>query len=425
MSTRSTWLLGVLTLIALAVLMACGSHYSASSDGLVIAPSLGSGVIQAFSFSLSNGHTAQIHTSPAIPGPPSQGSVGAIILDPAGAFAYVTTSNTPNPSTDPCTSTNAIATYKVNSDGTVAAIGSQTFAGLNANNQPVALAMDSAGKFLFVAQSAACVPGDPTSLIAGVVSVFSIGSNAALTEVSGSPFAVPLTIGGATANPRALAVTPTTFPRLNAVCSSGQSVPTTEFLYVVDAANNRVWNFGVDISSGVLGAPGGSGFSTGSVPSGVAVDACNRFVYVTNKNSNNISSYTICNGTTTSSPTCLAQDGSLVEVGTPVSAANGPGPVAVDPLGNYLYVVDQQSNAISGYRISQVAGSLSPLSPATVATGQNPVAITIRADDNWLFVPNYGSASISQYALTPATGALSPAGTGITTDNFPAGVAVK
>src|SRR5437016_3539193 len=96
MSIRFPWLLGVLLLVSIALLMACGSHYSASSDGLVIVPSLGSGVVQSFSFNLSSGHASAINTPPAIPGPPAQGAPTSIILDSAGAFAYVTTTHLTN-----------------------------------------------------------------------------------------------------------------------------------------------------------------------------------------------------------------------------------------------------------------------------------------------------------------------------------------
>ena len=70
-------------------------------------------------------------------------------------------------------------------------------------------------------------------------------------------------------------------------------------------------------------------------------------------------------------------------------------------------------------------GTLTALSPATVATGTTPDSIAIRSDDTWLFVANYNSASISQYSITPATGTLNPTATAIATDNLPLGVAVK
>jgi 6-phosphogluconolactonase (cycloisomerase 2 family) len=285
--------------------------------------------------------------------------------------------------------------------------------------------MDSAGKFLFVANGATCVqPGVPS--IPGTISVFSIGSNASLTGVSGSPFAIPVTLGGPPANPMALAITPTVFPALHAACS-GTAAPTTEYLYVADAANDVLWEFSVDTSSGVLGTPLNNssvpGFATGSVPSGVAVDACNKFVYAANQNSNNISAYTICNGGPASSATCQSSNGNLVPVpASPFPAGNGPAAIATDPLANFVYVVNKQVNTVSGYRISPATGTLG--TPSTVGTGTTPVSIAIRSDDNWVFVTNYGSASVSEYSLTPASGSLSPQAP-ITTDNFPYGVAVK
>ncbi len=428
MSTRFAWVLGLLVLVFVGLLVACGSHFSPSSDGLLLVPSLGSAVVQTFSFNLSSGHSSSINKPRPIPGPPSQGSVASIILDPAGAFAYLTSSSTPNPVQSPCTTINSLATYKVNSNGTLTAIGTTTLG----SNPPAALAMDSAGEFLFVANSATCaLPG--TSTIAGAISVFSIGSNASLTEVTGSPFAIPAALAGAPANPVALAITPTIFPALNAAfpalnaACSGTAAPTTEYLYVADAANDALWEFSVDTSSGVLGKPPNHAsvpsFAASSVPSGIAVDACNRFIYAANQNSNNVSAYTICNGGPASSATCQSSDGSLVPVpASPFAAGNGPAAVAVDPLGNFVYVVNKLANTLSGYRISPASGSLGNAS--TVTTGSTPVSIAIRGDDNWVFVTNYSSANVSEYSLTPATGGLSPQAP-ITTGNFPFGVAVK
>ena len=99
--------------------------------------------------------------------------------------------------------------------------------------------------------------------------------------------------------------------------------------------------------------------------------------------------------------------------------------MVIDPFGNHLYVVDTLSNQISGYKISQVEGTLTPLGSPTVATASKPVAIAIRSDDSWLFVTNYNSSSVSQYSITPASGMLAPASIGITTDTFPWGVAVR
>jgi DNA-binding beta-propeller fold protein YncE len=301
--------------------------------------------------------------------------------------------------------------------------------------------MDPAGKFLFVADRATT---DGTGLyVPGAVSVFAVGSAGNLTEVPGSPF---FTSGTATTVPQSstdivsVAPTPTVFPGTgingvqNAVCSAaGISPPTSQYLYAVDKLGNQVFEFQVDPSTGVLSNPSNASsvpaFATDTTPVGVAVDACDRFVYVSDSQTNKVSAYTICNGTATQSSTCTAlSPGALVPVsGSPFSlsgSANGAGPLVVDPYGNNVYVLGTLSNTVSPLKISPVSGSLTALTPATVATGSGPTSIAIRGDDNWLFVTNYNSATVSQYSITPATGSLSvlPA---IGTDNYPWGVAVK
>ena len=444
MSKRFAWLLGVLALLSIGLLVACGTKYSASSDGLVIVGSQGSNVVQSFSFNLGNGHVAQISNPPATAAQPS-----AMAIDPTGAFVYTIVSLSSGFSCGSnAQATAGIESFALNSGGTVSTGNCTPLAQENVLIQgtatselvdvvPSTVVVDPAGKYLFVANRA--TSDSALRSVPGSVSVFAI-SNGGLTEVAGSPFftstpAMTQIQGGA--DLVAVAVTPTVFPTLNAVCSTsvGTNPPTSQFLYVTDVVGNVVWEFMVDPSSGVLSNPPNFGqvgsFPTHSVPSGVAVDACDRFVFVANMTSNNIDAYTICNGTSTQAPapTCpptQGGDGSLVPVAnSPFSltgGANGPGPIVVDPFGNAVYVVDTASSMVSTFRISPVSGSLS--AGPVVATGAQPRSIAVRSDDNWLFVANYGSNNLSQYSITPATGALSPQPT-ISTDNSPWGVAVK
>src|SRR2546430_4103300 len=116
MSTRYGWLLGFLILVLVAALAACGSHYSASSDGLVIVPSQGSAVVQSFSFNLSNGRAAAISNPPTVNGTPR-----AIILDSAGSYAYVASSLSCSNASLSGAVQGVISSYKVNSNGSLAA----------------------------------------------------------------------------------------------------------------------------------------------------------------------------------------------------------------------------------------------------------------------------------------------------------------
>jgi hypothetical protein len=51
---RRFWLLGLLGLILAGLLVAC-SNYNASTDGLMVVGSQGSGLLQSFSFNLNTG----------------------------------------------------------------------------------------------------------------------------------------------------------------------------------------------------------------------------------------------------------------------------------------------------------------------------------------------------------------------------------
>ncbi len=195
----------------------------------------------------------------------------------------------------------------------------------------------------------------------------------------------------------------------------------------------------MNTSTGALTAPPGFGspqiVTAGSRPSGVTVDPCDRFVYVSNAISNNVSAFRICTSATANTiPPCIADNGQLFAItGSPYSLSNGaqgPGPLVVDVYGNYLYVLDTGTstgtgtNTISPFRISPVTGALTIMNPATVATGQGATSIVIRPDDNWMFVTNFIAATVSQYAIAPGTGQLSPQ-LPINTDNYPYGIAVK
>ena len=427
MSTRF-WLLGVVGLMFLALLAACGSKYSASSDGLVLVGSQGSNVIQTFSFNLGTGHVAGISGPPSTSTQPS-----SMVVDATGSYAYVILA--PATTGDPYT----IGIFKVDSGGTLTQSGDGiplNVGPTGVNVVPNMISRDAAGKFLFVADRA--TTDSAQQHVPGSVSVFTLGSGGSLSEVAGSPFftSPPPFLQQSTVDIVSVAATPTVFPSIGlngtqaAVCSvPGNNPPTTEYLYAVDGLGNQVFEFEVDTSSGTLGIPVGltaiQSAPTDQVPVSIAVDPCDRFAYVSNSLTNKVSGYTICSALLAGTCDFIGQ---LVPVaGSPFSlsgSANGIGPLVVDPFGNTVYVVGTLSNTVSPLKISPVSGSLTALSPATVATGSKPTSIAIRGDDNWLFVTNYQSASVSQYSITPATGTLS-ALAAIQTENNPWGVAVK
>ena len=151
MSKRFGWLLGVAVLVAFGLLVACGSNYDPSSNGLAIVGSQGSGLIETFSFNLFNGHLTPIDNTPIDTSNETcilKGLPTSMVVDRQGAFAYailLTNSLCSGSAT-------GIQAFKANSSGSTTAVGSLVpfHAGL-APVVPNTMVMDAAGKFLFVA----------------------------------------------------------------------------------------------------------------------------------------------------------------------------------------------------------------------------------------------------------------------------------
>jgi 6-phosphogluconolactonase (cycloisomerase 2 family) len=429
MRTRFTWVLAVAALVSAGIMLACSTNYSSSSNGLVVVSTQTDYVMDSFSLTLGNGHISQIYNQQ---GPPTNGIPTAVVLDPAGANAYVVVTK----STYVNDSSTGVESFPVNSDGklgsgTTTVLHTLTYTPPNTSLaeavpvMPAAVAIDSSGKLLFVADSQ--TSDSSGNSVPGAISVLSVGSNGALTEISGSPFLLSELPGSTTTtltaipSASALAVTPTVFPASYSACS-GNVPPTTENLYVTDSNNYVVLNYSVS-SAGALKLI--SENATGKVPSGVTVDPCNRFVFVSNgQPDNTISAFTICSSVNL--PTCTLGDYSLIPVGgSPFPAGgNAPGPLMMDAYANFLYVLDTGQSSISVFKVGTTTGALTVSTPATVATSSFPTSMAIRSDDSWMFVTNLNSSTLSEYSITPATGVLTPQ-TPLQTDPLPWGVAVK
>jgi 6-phosphogluconolactonase (cycloisomerase 2 family) len=431
MRTRFAWIAGILVLVSIGALMACSDKYTSHSDALVVVSTYtGDAVMETFSLDLGNGQMTQINN---VNGPPTAGAATVVLLDPPGAYAYVLLSQNST-----VIGGTGIARYPVNSDGTLgASLGTFTLSNTQivVNGQtesipvaPVAMAMDSAGKFLFVAD--AQTSDSAGNAVPGTVSVLAIGSNASLTEVSSSasetiPFPIPVQPGGQPADPSALAVTPTVYPVLDAPCTA-HTPPTTEDLYVTDLQNYLVFNYLVSSTGSLSLVPtGGStqGIPTGAEPNGVTVDPCNRFVYVGNSEGSSVSAYTICSAV--SLPECQYADYSLLPVaGSPFKSGDGAGPLTVDAYAHFLYVLATKATSVYAYNISATNGALTPMTPNYVGTGAFPTSIAIRSDDSFMVVTNLNAASLSEFGVTPGDGALTVQPT-VPTFNYPWGVALK
>jgi 6-phosphogluconolactonase len=383
MSMRSGCLRCVAVLCSLVFLLSCGGSSGKSATLYLVSQGTNPGSVSAYSVSLKNG---TIHSSNGALTPDGkEASTGtqpsALLFDPTQSFAYVAN-----------TVSNNISTFTVSKDGSLTA-GSTTDAG----KRPVALAMDPGAHFLFVANEGVFLsPTDPTQNIPGSVSVFSIGSGGALTEVAGSPFVIQET------SPPLLTTPNQPQPESLAVSNQGN------FLYLADRNNGTVVGYAFDSTTGVLSPVPGQAFPAGSSSSVVFSPPAGNFLYVANAGSNDIFAFSV-NG-----------DGSLSAVTTSGSTtqftiSTGIGPIALlsDPGAKYIFALANGGSQITGYTMNHVTGLLTAVVAATASTGANPVAFTIRSDgskngDFWIFTSNFGGNSVSTFKLTYATGALNP-----------------
>lgn len=94
-----------------------------------------------------------------------------------------------------------------------------------------------------------------------------------------------------------------------------------------------------------------------------------------------------------------------------VATGNVPQAIITDPVGQFAYVVNGADNTVSQYAIG-ASGALTPLSVPTVPTGHAPTAIAIDPQGRYAYVLNATDNTLSQYSLesggalttlTPAT----------------------
>jgi 6-phosphogluconolactonase (cycloisomerase 2 family) len=163
--------------------------------------------------------------------------------------------------------------------------------------------------------------------------------------------------------------------------------PSGRFGYVV--TSRELWQYAVFPANGTMLA-----LSPAQVPvpvsSGLrymAIEPGGAYAYVTDALDNAVVQFAI------------AADGTLTEL-TPATIATGQGPdfMTVHPSGRYAYVVNRIDNTVSQYAIG-AGGLLQPLVPATVAAGDRPVSMAIEPGGRFAWVGNSFDFSVSQYRI--------------------------
>jgi len=423
MSKKTPAILAFIVLASLSLLLlSCASSSSRPSDVLYVL-SQGSNNVGSYALDISSGNLSLINsnasTCATLSKTPSVscGFPIDIFLDPSGSVAYVLDQgdSTNNPPVVP-----AIYTYSVNSDGSLGT-GTDATTALNAftpGDTAVAMTRDTAGKFLFVVTQGNQI-SQPT--LAPQLIVFSIqsGTLSVASTLTLTRIPTPGEYSGAV-------VAAITF-----------GTPAQTLLYIandkdlVGTNDNTVSEFSIDSTGNAteLSGNGYSPYTTDRVPSAVvavspapnAQTSSAVFVFVANSTGNDLNVFQVC---TVANGVCSTQDVAnfkLNPVGSLVTVAAEPVAMVVDPTSNFLYVVSRTGNEVAGFRISQTAGTLSSLNPATLSTGLNPIAVAMHKSGSFLFISNYGGSTISAYNLDTTSGAMSTP-RNVTSEAQPAGL---
>jgi 6-phosphogluconolactonase len=264
---------------------------------------------------------------------------------------------------------NTIINYLIGPDGKLYAQHTVNTGGTS----PVAAAIDSAGKFLFVADTFA--PGFSNSLPGhGQIDVFAI-------DADGSIPTAPTASVNAGLNPTGIAV-----------------LPNNSTVYVVQQGSQSVGAYSVG-ANGTL-TPLGSAIHAGVQPYAIAVDPTGRFVYVTDSVQNVILGYVV------------QTNGQLLPmINGPFRTDLRPRGVVVDPRGKFLYTANFNANNIGAYAIDQSTGNPTAVTPSSNATGAGPTCVTIEpASGRFLYTSNFidSTGAITGTKLNSNTGALVP-----------------
>jgi|CZKF01.1.fsa_nt_gi 6-phosphogluconolactonase (cycloisomerase 2 family) len=166
---------------------------------------------------------------------------------------------------------------------------------------------------------------------------------------------------------------------------------------------NPGWVFGYTVGSGGVLTALANPFEAGIKPTAIATDPTNRFAYVTDYASGQLIGYSIMSSSTLS----------FLPSG-PFRTGNEPTAITIDPRGKFISVTNSLDSTVSPYEIDLATGIPTITVNATGSGGSNttdtqPVAVVIDAAlGQFVYTANYLGNSISGFQLDPTSGALSP-----------------
>lgn len=276
----------------------------------------------------------------------------ALAMDAAGKFIYVTFTYQPGYSAaNP--GPGGINIFPVNSDYS---LGTSTVQVVG--NNPVGVATTNFNNYVYAIDAEPAVgSGSPVGWILAFSqnttngALTPVGKTTISTDVSGKTVAVGY---GAGTVPSAIAID-----------------PTARFVYVTDRATNQLYG-NIVVSGGLLLPMQNSPFATGLLPVAVTVEPRGKYMFVANFNDFTVSAYVI--NQSTGNPTG-AVGSSATKVGT------GPSCLTVEPaLGIYMYSSNNLDNTTSGLKMDAHNGTLQSVQNTPFPASGTPTCVVAVAN---------------------------------------------
>ncbi|MGD0801250.1 MAG: beta-propeller fold lactonase family protein [Terracidiphilus sp.] len=270
-------------------------------------------------------------------------------------------------------------------------------------NAPVALAVNTAGTYLYVVSGTNSATLSEYPLTSGA-----IGGTATSTQT--------LSLSGISSAYTDDILVPT---GINVLANNGSDIKgNAVYVTAYDQSSyvpggsptctancaNPGWVFGYSIGSGgALTVATGSPWKAGVLPSAIVSDPTDRFVYVTDYASDDLVGYTIVDAGTLNTLAYMAN--------SPFGTGRGPTAVTIDPRGIFIYITDSLDNRIMPYEITVQTGV--PTSASNLVSGSSdttealPVAVAVEpALGRYVYTANYDADTLSGFRLDPTSGTL-------------------
>lgn len=359
----------ILTVAMGAGLTACSRDYTIAYLYSTAAKAT-AGLVNGYKIDYQSGTLVPLENSPVAAGKNPVGLVAA----PNSLFIYVVDRDDSD-----------VILYAIGTDGKLYPQKTYNVTG----SFPTAIAIDAAGKFLYVAYTyqngfTPALPGP------GGVTVFPINSDNTLgTGVEVKVGRNPIGISAGSSNHFVYVVEQDTSTSLNLL---GFSASTTTGLLTPLA--------GTTINAGNVAS---TGYASGVLPRGILLDSSSSHVYVTDQTANQVISYAIGpNGV----PVAIA--GGTAATGTT------PYGMTFDPSGKYLYVANYTDGSLSGYTLGTSGQPVASTTIGKVQAGTGVTCATVVGSPSnsnpshavYLYTSNNLSNTISGLQLSSADGSL-------------------